>query len=86
MDYGKNWEIAAMGIGWGIGHQFAYVLLGIALLRAQVVPRWAAWLIIGSVPVMGPIAYGTKVGLIQILGYMLVFVGSVPAAPALLGC
>ncbi len=29
---------------------------------------------------MGPIAYGTNVGLLQILGYVLVFIGSVPAA------
>ncbi len=68
----------------GIGHQLAYVLLGVALLRARVIPRWAAWLIMVSAPVMGPIAYGTKVGLLQILGYVLIFIGSVPAALAML--
>ncbi len=73
-----------MGGGWVIGHQLAYVLLGIALLRARVIPRWAAWLMIVSGPVMGPIAYGTKVGLLQILGYVLVFIGSIPAAFAML--
>lgn len=83
-EYGKNWEIAAMGIGWGIGHQLAYVLLGIALLRARVGPRWAAWLIVVSAPVMGPIAYGTGLGLLQVLGYVLVFIGSVPAALVML--
>lgn len=84
MEYGKNWEPWVMGGGWVIGHQLAYVLLGIAMLRARVIPWWAAWLMIVSAPVMGPIAYGTKVGLLQILGYVLVFVGSIPAAFAIL--
>jgi hypothetical protein len=33
-----------------IGHLVAYVLLGVALLRGRVVPRWAAWSIIASSP------------------------------------
>jgi hypothetical protein len=33
---------------------------------------------------MGPIAYGTNVGLIQIAGYLMVFIASVPAALVLL--
>jgi hypothetical protein len=33
---------------------------------------------------MGPLAYGTGQGLLQVLGYVLVFVGSVPAALAML--
>jgi hypothetical protein len=78
MDYGNNGEISAMGIGWGVGHLFAYVLPGIALLQARVIPSWAAWLITVSALVMGLVAYGTGVGLIQILGYLLVFIGSVP--------
>jgi len=84
MEYAKNWEPWVMGGGWVIGHQLAYVLLGIALLRARITPRWAAWLLIVSAPVMGPIAYGTKLGLLQISGYMLVFIGSIPAALAML--
>ena len=83
-EYGKNWEPWVMGGGWVIGHQLAYVLLGIALLRTRITPRWAAWLRIVSAPVMGPIAYGTKVGLLQILGYVLVFIGSISAALAML--
>jgi len=74
----------AFDTGWVIGHLLGYVLLGIALLRARVIPRWAAWLIIVSAPVMGPIAYGTGLGLLQVLGYVLVFIGSVPAAIAML--
>lgn len=46
--------------------------------------HWAAWLIIVSAPLMGPIAYGTNLGLLQILGFVLVFIGSVPAALSML--
>jgi len=82
--YYANWLILTFGAFWVIGHLFAYVLLGIALLRARVIPRWAAWLLIVSAPIMGPIAYGMKVGLLQILGFVLVFIASVPAALAML--
>jgi len=37
-----------------------------------------------SAPLMGPIAYGTGLGLLQVLGYVLVFIGSLPAAFAML--
>ena len=33
-----------------VGHLVAYVLLGAALLRGRVVPRWAAWSMIASSP------------------------------------
>jgi hypothetical protein len=81
--YYAEWLIVTVGAFWVIGHLFAYVLLGIALLRARVIPRWAAWLLIVSAPIMGPIAYGVKVGLLQILGFVLVFIASVPAALAM---
>lgn len=79
-----NWMTLAFGAFWVIGHQLGYVLLGIALVRVRVIPPWAATLIIMSVLVMGPIAYGTNQGLLQILGYVLVFIGSLPAAFAML--
>ena len=82
--YVANWAVLAMHGGWVLGHLFGYVLLGIALLRARVIPRWAAWFIILSPLVMGPIAYGTGLGLLQVLGYGLVFIGSIPAALAIL--
>jgi hypothetical protein len=41
-------------------------------------------LIIISAPLMGPIAYGTHLGIFQDLGFGLVFVGSIPAALAML--
>lgn len=76
--------VLTFGAIWIFGHLLGYVLLGIALARARVIPLWAACLIIVSAPVMGPIAYGTNLGLFQILGYVLVFIGSVPAASAML--
>jgi len=82
--YVSNWAVFAMHGGWIIGHLLGYVLLGIALLRARVIPRWAAWLFIVSPLLMGPLAYGTGLGLLQVLGYVLVFIGSVPAAIVML--
>lgn len=82
--YYANGMILTLGAFWVIGHLLGYVLLGIALLRARSIPRWAPWLLILSAPLMGPIAYGTGLGLLQVLGYVLVFIGSVPAAIALL--
>jgi hypothetical protein len=82
--YYANWLILAFGATWVIGHQLGYILLGIALARARVIPLWTACLIIVSAPLMGPIAYGTGLGLLQILGFVLVFIGSVPAAFAML--
>ncbi len=82
--YYSSWLILAFGTAWVIGHQLAYVLLGISLARARVIPLWAASLIVVAAPIMGPIAYGTHIGLLQVLGYVLVFVGSIPAALATL--
>lgn len=82
--YVANWGVSVMHGGWVIGHLLGYVFLGIALLRARVIPKWAAWLLIVSPLVMGPLAYGTGLGPLQILGFALVLVGSVPAALATL--
>lgn len=82
--YVTNWVVLVMHGGWVLGHLFGYVLLGVALLRARVIPRWAAWLITLSPIVMGPIAYGTGLGLLQVLGYGLIFIASIPAALAML--
>ncbi len=82
--YFANPLILIVATGWVLGHWGGYVILGIALLRARVIPRWASWLIIVSGPVMGPLAYGANIGIIQVLGFILVFVGSIPAALAML--
>ena len=81
--YFANPGILAVAGGWVLGHLLAYVLLGIALLRARAVPAWAAWAIILSAPLMGPLAYGSHIGWLQVAGYGLVFVGSLPAAWAM---
>lgn len=73
-------QMLAVAGGWVVGHLLGYVLLGIALFRARVIPRWASCLIVAAAPVMGPIAYGTNIGLVQVLGYLCAFAGSVPAA------
>ena len=71
------WIVAG---GWVIGHLLGYVLLGVALFRARTIPRWASCAIVAGAPLMGPLAYGTNVGLLQVLGYLCVVAGSVPAA------
>ncbi len=82
--YFSNPLILIVAIGWVIGHWGGYVLLGIALWRARVIPRWASFLIIISGPLMGPMAYGMHNGWLQVLGFVVVFIGSIPAAIAML--
>lgn len=55
--YAELWDRfstdAVMGtylIVYIVGHLVAYVLLGIALRRGRIIPRWAAWSMIGSSP------------------------------------
>ena len=84
--YFSNPLILVVAIGWVLGHWIGYVLLGSALWRARVIPRWASGLIIVSGPMMGPIAYGTNLGSVQVLGFVLVLIGSLPAAIAMLHC
>ncbi len=80
--YFSNWETFAVAAGWVIGHLLGYLLLGIALARARVIPLWAASLLVVAAPIMGPLAYGTHQGILQVLGFVMVFVGSIPAALA----
>ena len=81
--YFSNPALLAVAAGWIFGHLLGYVFLGAALLRARALPAWAAWLIILSAPLMGPVAYGTRLGVLQVLGYGMMFLGSLPAAVAL---
>lgn len=70
-----------------VGHLLAYILLGVALLRAGVLPRWAAIAVIVSSPLMiaawvVPGGLG-RVGLvIAAVSVGLLIVGSLPAARA----
>lgn len=76
--------ILTVATGWVLGHLLGYLLLGIALFRARTIPRWASLLLIVSVPLMGPVAYGTNIGLFQIAGYLMVTIASMAAASAVM--
>jgi hypothetical protein len=79
----SQWPILFYFILWVVGHLLGYLLLGIALGRARVVPLWAATLIVAGVPFQMA-AYPAHLGALQIIGFVLVFIGSLPAARALL--
>lgn len=64
---------------WVIGHLLGYLLLGIALARGRVIPRWAASLIVCGLPLQA-VAYMTHQGMFQLVSYLLILLGSVPAA------
>lgn len=69
-----------------IAHLVAYVVLGVALLRARAVPRWAAWSLIASSPVTmaGFVLPGRPVSTVGIAGLALLLIGCLPAAKAML--
>jgi hypothetical protein len=70
-------------LAWVIGHLLGFALLGVALWQARVIPRRAAALIVLGVPLQA-LAYPLNLGVLQIVGFLLVFVGSSPVALALL--
>jgi hypothetical protein len=78
-------HLIAVAGGWVIGHLLGYVLLGVAFVRSDLVPRWTGVVLIVAPIVMGPLAYGTGLGALQVLGYLLVGAASVPVARVLLG-
>lgn len=82
--YFSDPRITLVAIGWVIGHWGAYLFLGIALWRSRLVPRWAATLVIISGPLMGPVAYGVNNGWLQVFGFAMVFIGSIPVTQILL--
>jgi multidrug transporter EmrE-like cation transporter len=67
-------------------HLIAYVLFGIALRRARVIPRWAAWSLIASSPVTmaGFVLPGRPVSTVGIAGLALLLIGCLPAARGML--
>lgn len=68
-----------------VGHLVAYVLFGVALRRARVLPRWAAWAMIASSPLT--IAAFVVPGQPLVLGDLalaLLLVSSLPAARAMI--
>ena len=62
-------------------HLLAYVVLGIALGRARIIPPWAAWSLVLTSPIT-LIAFPTHLHELLYLVIALWFVGSVPAALA----
>ncbi len=82
--YFADWHLLAVAIGWVAGHLLGYLFLGLAFLRAKVVPAWSALLVVAAVPIMGPFAYGFQQNVLQILGYLMVAVACIPAARTLI--
>jgi len=82
--YFANPAILLVATGWVFGHLLGYLLLGLWLRRAGVIPAWSAWLFVVSAVLMGPIAYGSGLGWLQVGGYVLVCLASLPAARVLL--
>ena len=82
--YIQDPHIFLIAAGWVFGHLLGYLLLGIALVRSGLVPRWSGVLLVVATPVMGPLAYGSGLNILQILAYVLVAVASLPVACVLL--
>lgn len=72
-----------------VGHLAAYVILGIALRRAAVIPSWAAWCLVASSPLLIA-AFALPGGLgrtplaVAGLSVAILILGSLPAAGAML--
>jgi hypothetical protein len=68
---------------WVIGHLVGYVIMGIALIRSRAIPLWAAILFIVGIPFQAA-GYGTHMSILQLICFALIFIGSIPAALAML--
>lgn len=67
-----------------IGHLIGPMLLGIALVRARLIPAWAMWVLILRIPLQAA-GFIAKIGLtMEIYTYGLLFIASIPVAFALL--
>ena len=73
--------MGALTLIYVICHLSGYVLLGIALARARIIPTWAAWSLVLTSPIT-LIAFPTHLHELLYLVIALWFVGSVPAAVA----
>ena len=73
--------MGALTLIYVICHLSGYVLLGIALARARIIPPWAAWSLALTSPIT-LIAFPTHLHELLYLVIALWFVGSVPAALA----
>jgi hypothetical protein len=81
--FGTNPYVVAAAVGWAM-HLLGYLVLGIALLGNNAVPKWAGVSLIVATVAMGPLAYGTNQNWLQVGGYILVAIVAFPVARALL--
>ncbi len=68
---------------WVLGHLLGYVVTSIALIRSRAIPLWAALLFLVGIPFQAA-SYGLHVSMLQLICFALIFLGSIPAALALL--
>lgn len=68
---------------WVIGHLLGYIIMGIALIRSRAIPLWAALLFIVGIPFQAA-GYAMHVSILQLICFALIFLGSIPAAFAIL--
>ena len=78
----NEWPVFFLHLTWVPDHLLGWLILGIALWRAHVIPLWAASCIVVNVP-LTMVAYGRFEGIWQIVGTALIFIGSIPAALAM---
>jgi hypothetical protein len=81
--YSDSGYSIVLGAGWIAGHVFGYIVLGAALIRSRAVPAWAGWLLALSPVLIVPAAYAFRTSVSQVLGFVFVFIASVPVASAL---
>lgn len=79
----NEWPVFFLHLTWVPGHLLGWLILGIALWRARVIPLWAACFFVLNVP-LTMLAYGRFEGICQIVGTALICIGSIPAAIAML--
>jgi hypothetical protein len=76
-------SVFLLGASWVVGHLVGYLLTGMALLRSRAIPWWAASLFIVGIPFQAA-GYGTRQNILQLICFVLIFIGSIPAAWAML--
>lgn len=72
-------SIFLLGASWVVGHLVGYILTGMVLLRSWAIPWWAASLFIVGIPFQAA-GYGTRQHILQLICFVLIFIGSIPAA------
>lgn len=75
--------ILSLAGSWVIGHLLGYIFLGIAFIRSRAIPLWASCLFIVGIPFQA-VGYATHHGILQLICFALIFIGSIPPALAML--